>query len=156
MGRGLVIPIANEQQREYAMARANAAVAKGVQQGAVELEVRYAARELSQNAKFHALIADIHRQCFRGYSAEGVKAVLVNQFALEMVEQGTPLTRPGEKVWDWKTQEAVYVRPTTTKFRASEAAQFIEFLYATGVELGVTWSEQANAIYDSYREARRA
>ncbi|SNY95543.1 recombination protein NinB [Halomonas sp. hl-4] len=153
MGKGLVIPIASEQQREYAMARANAAVAKGVQQGAVEIEVRYAARELSQNAKFHAMIADIHYQCFRGYSADGVKAVLVNQFALEMEEQGEPLAKPGEKVWDWKSKQAVYVRPSTTKFRKAEAAAFIEFLYATGVELGVNWSEPALAVYESYKEA---
>ncbi len=126
---------------------------QGLQAGPVELVLRRPGRGQGQNAKFHAMIGDIHRQCFRGYSVEGVKAVLVNQFALEMDEQGTPLANPGEKVWDWKSQEPVYVRPTTTKFRKAEAAAFIEFLYATGTELGVNWSEPALAVYAEYKEA---
>ncbi|WP_299231685.1 recombination protein NinB [uncultured Halomonas sp.] len=130
-----------------------AMVCRGIQAGAVEVVVRRPGRELGQNAKFHAMIADIHHQAFRGYSFDGVKAVLVNQFALEMEEQGTPLKNPGERVWDWKTKEPVYVRPTTTKFRKAEAGQFIEFLGATGAELGVEWSEPAQAVYDEYREA---
>ena len=120
-------------------------VVKGAQAGAVELVLRRPGKSRSQEEKYHAMIHDIHRQCFRGYSAEGVKAVLVNQFAREMEKAGTPLAHPGKKVWDWQTQEPVYVRPTTTKFRKAEAAQFIEFLYATGVELGVQWSEPALA-----------
>lgn len=153
MGKELVIPVAGPQQRQYAVARADAAIAKGVEAGPVEVAIRRPGRELGQNAKFHAMIGDIHHQCFRGYSLDGVKAVLVNQFAIEMEEQGDPLANPGEKVWDWKSQEAVYVRPSTTKFRKAEAAAFIEFLYATGVELGVNWSEPALAVYDEYREA---
>lgn len=129
---------------------------KGIQAGAVEVIVRRPGREPSQNAKFHAMISDIHHQCFRGYSAEGVKAVLVNQFAIEMEEAGTPLAHPGEKVWDWKSQEPVYVRPTTTKFRKAEAAAFIEYLYSEGTGLGVNWSEPALAVYESYREAKEA
>lgn len=131
-------------------------VCKGIQAGAVEVVIRRPGRELSQNAKFHAMIGDIHFQAFRGYSADGVKAVLVNQFAIELEEAGTPLANPGEKVWDWKTKEPVYVRPTTTKFRKAEAAAFIEFLYAAGVELGVNWSEPALAVYEEYREAQEA
>ena len=126
---------------------------KGLEAGPVELVLRRPGRVLSQNAKFHAMITDIHRQAFRGYSFDGVKAVLVNQFAQEMEEQGTPLAKPGERVWDWKTKEPVYVRPTTTKFRRAEAAAFIEFLYSTGVELDVAWSEPALKVYDEYREA---
>lgn len=135
------------------MAAAWQMVCKGLQAGGVEVLIRRPGRQLSQNAKFHAMIADIHHQCFRGYSFDGVKAVLVNQFAQEMDEQGKPLARPGERVWDWKTKEPVYVRPSTTDFRKSEAGDFIEFLYSTGVELGVIWSEPAMAIYDEYKEA---
>jgi hypothetical protein len=131
-------------------------VAKALQAGPVEVVLRRPGRELNQNAKFHAMIGDIHYQAFRGYSMDGVKAVLVNQFAIEMEEQGTPLAHPGERVWDWKTKEPVYVRPTTTKFRKTEAAAFVEFLYATGVELGVQWSEPALKAYDDYREAKAA
>jgi len=122
----------------------------------VELVLRRPGKSREQEEKYHAMIHDIRNQCFRGYSFDGVKAVLVNQFALEMEEAGTPLAHPGEKVWDWKSQEAVYVRPTTTKFRKAEAAQFVEFLYSTGVELGVQWSEPALAVYEEYREAKEA
>lgn len=131
-------------------------VCKGIQAGAVEVVIRRPGKSRIQEEKYHAMIGDIHFQCFRGYSPEGVKAVLVNQFAIEMEEAGTPLANPGEKVWDWKSKEPVYVRPTTTKFRKAEAAAFIEFLYATGVDLGVNWSEPALAAYESYREVREA
>lgn len=110
-------------------------------------------RSGSSNAKFHAMITDIHRQCFRGYSFDGVKAVLVNQFAIEMEEAGTPLSSPGEKVWDWKTKEPVYVRPTTTKFKKAEAAAFVEFLYSAGSEMQVQWSEPAMQAYREYKES---
>ncbi|PNQ53539.1 hypothetical protein C1141_20755, partial [Vibrio agarivorans] len=126
---------------------------RGLRAGPVTVTLGRPSRSQIQNEKFHAMISDIHRQCFRVYSAEGMKAVLVNQFALEMAEQGTPLAHPGETVWDWKHQSPVYVRPTTTRFTKPECAAFIEWLYATGIELGVTWSEKALAVYAEYREA---
>ena len=128
-------------------------VNKALQDGAVEVVLRRPGKSRGQEERYHAMIGDIHRQCFRAFSAEGVKAVLVNQFAREMDDAGTPLAHPGEKVWDWSSQEPVYVRPSTKKFRKAEASQFVEFLYATGVELGVQWSEPALAAYESYKEA---
>tara|TARA_R110000765_G_scaffold195825_2_gene301279 strand:+ start:376 stop:846 length:471 start_codon:yes stop_codon:yes gene_type:complete len=129
---------------------------KGLEGGPMDVVLRRPSKNRLQEEKYHAMIGDIHHQCFRANTPEGVKAVLVNQFALEMEEQGTPLANPGEKVWDWKSEVAVYVRPSTTKFRKYEAAQFIEFLYATGVDLGVSWSEKALKAYESYKEARAA
>ena len=129
---------------------------KAVQSGALQVDVRRPSKSRDQEAKYHAMIHDIHQQCFRGYSADGVKAVLVNQFALEMTEQGEPLSNPGEKVWDWKSHEAVYVRPSTKKFRKAEAIAFIEFLHSIGSEYDVQWSEKALAIYDQMTEARAA
>lgn len=131
-------------------------IAKALEGGDVLLTLGRESKSQEQNRKFHAMINDIHQQCFRGYSFDGVKAVLVNQFALEMAEQGEPLANPGEKVWDWKSKEPVYVRPTTTKFRKKEAAAFIEFLHSVGTEYSVQWSERALAIYDEMREARAA
>lgn len=109
-----------------------------------------------QEAKYHAMIEDIRQQCFRGYSREAFKAALVNQFALEMERQGEPLRHPGEQAWDWVNQVKVYVRPSTRDFRKKEAADFIEFLYSTGSEYDVQWSEKALAVYDEMREARVA
>lgn len=131
-------------------------VEKALADGAVQVTLGRPAKSRSMEAKYHAMISDIRQQCFRGYSAEGVKAVLVNQFALEMAEMGEPLANPGEKVWDWKTQEPVYVRPSTTKFRKSEASAFIEFLHSVGAEYGVQWSEKALAVYDQYIQEKAA
>lgn len=123
---------------------------RGIAGGPVVITLGRVSRGIQSNAKFHAMIGDIHRQCFRGYSAKGVKAVLVNQFALEMAELGEPLRHPGETAWDWKHQQAVYVRPSTTDFTKAEAGKFIEWLYATGAELGVEWSEPALAEYQKW------
>lgn len=121
----------------------------------LELAVREVSKSREQEKKYHALIRDIQLQCFRASSEDAIKAVLVNQFALEMEAQGTPLANPGETAWDWKNQCAVYVRPSTKKFRKSEASQFMEFLYSEGADLGVHWSEKAQAVYDEYREANQ-
>ena len=129
------------------------AAEKGLKAGAVLVTLGRPTRSIEQNAKFHAIISDIHRQCFRGHSIEGLKAVLVAQFAREVEQQGTPLSHPGEQAWDWKNECPVYVRPSTTKFTRAEAAQFIEFLYATGSEYGVIWSPIVTRIYDEMRQA---
>jgi len=153
MNRSLCRQITERGQLQTLTDWVAAMVGRGLDAGPVLVTLGRPARSQIQNEKFHAMISDIHHQGFRAYSAEGMKAVLVNQFALEMAEQGTPLTHPGETVWDWKHQSPVYVRPTTTKFTKSECAAFIEWLYATGTELGVTWSEKALAVYAEYREA---
>ena len=129
---------------------------KAIEGGSVLVTFGRESKTREMEAKYHAMINDIHRQCFRGYSFDGVKAVLVNQFALEREEQGEPLAHPGERVWDWKTKEPVYVRPSTKKFRKAEASAFIEFLYSVGSEYEVQWSERALAIYDEMMEARAA
>jgi len=77
-------------------------IEKGLAGGPVQITLGRISKSRDQEARYHAMINDIHRQCFRGYSLDGVKAVLVNQFSLEMAEQGEPLGNPGEKVWDWK------------------------------------------------------
>jgi len=131
-------------------------VCEGIKGGPMVIKLERQSKTRSQEARYHAMIHDIHQQCFRGYSADGVKAVLVNQFALEMTDQGEPLSNPGEKVWDWKSHEAVYVRPSTKKFRKAEAIAFIEFLHSIGSEYDVQWSEKALAIYDEMTEAKTA
>ena len=131
-------------------------IGKALEGGDVQITLGRPGKSRAMEAKYHAMINDIHQQCFRGYSFDGVKAVLVNQFALEREELGEPLAHPGERVWDWRTKEPVYVRPSTTKFRKAEAADFIEFLYATGSEFGVKWSDMSLRVYDEMMEARAA
>lgn len=112
-------------------------------------------RGAEMNAKFHAMISDIHHQCFRGHTVRGVKAVLINQFAIEMEESGTPLNHGGETAWDWVHQQPVYIRPSSTDFTKAEASAFIEWLYATGSEIGVIWSEPAIKAYEMFKEAQK-
>lgn len=131
-------------------------IAKALEGGPVQITLGRVSKSRDQEAKYHSMIEDIRSQCFRGYSREGMKAALINQFALEREQQGEPLRNPGEKVWDWVNQAPVYVRPSSKKFTKREAADFIEFLYATGSEFEVQWSEKALAIYDEMREARAA
>ncbi|KAA0020742.1 hypothetical protein F0A16_02840 [Salinicola corii] len=153
MTKEVVIRVDSIKGAQFALSRASAAISKGIEAGPIEVVLRRPGKSRLQEEKYHAMIGDIHRQCFRGYSVEGVKAVLVNQFAHEMEEQGTPLSKPGERVWDWVLQSPVYVRPSTTKFRKAEAAAFMEFLYATGAELEVAWSEPALKAYSEFKEA---
>lgn len=148
--------IENAEQIPFAIRWAEQVIGKALQGGDVQITLGRPGKSREQEKKFHAMINDIHQQCFRGYSFDGVKAVLVNQFALEATEQGEPLANPGEKVWDWRTKEPVYVRPSTTKFRKKEAANFIEFLHSVGAEYSVKWSEKALAVYDEMMEARAA
>ena len=154
MSTDLTYAIASKADIYPVLTQVGAMVDKGLPGGPVELVLRRPGRSTSQSAKFHAMIGDIHKQCFRGYSLDGVKAVLVNQFSIELEEHGDPLANPGEKVWDWKTKEPVYVRPTTTKFRKSEASAFVEFLFSVGSEYTVTWSEKALKEYEQYKEAK--
>ena len=109
-----------------------------------------------QERKYHVMINDIWRQCFRANSFEEIKALMVKQFADELEQAGTPLRSPGSRVWDWKAQELVYVRPSTTKFRKGEAMEFIEFLYSVGSEYEIRWSDESLAIYDEMRKAKAA
>ena len=131
-------------------------VAKALEGGPVQITLSRVSKSRNQEAKYHAMIKDIHQQCFRGYSFDGVKAVLVNQFAHEMEQAGTPLAHPGETVWDWKLQQRVTVRPSTKKFRKAEAADFIEFLHSVGAEYDVQWSDRSLAVYDEMMEGRAA
>ena len=137
------------------MQQAIALVEKGIKEGAVLVTLGRPSRSRIQNDKFHAIISDIHKQCFRGYRVEDLKAILVNQFAKEMEAAETPLAHPGSTTWDWINQEHVTVRPSTTQFSKSEAAAFIEFLYAAGCEYGVQWSPIVTQIYDEYRQVQK-
>lgn len=126
---------------------------KAIAGGSLLVTLTRPSRSADQNAKFHALISDIQKQCFRGYEFEHLKAALVNQFEKAMREAGTPLSHPATTTWDWVNQERVTVRPSTTQFNKAEASAFIEFLYATGVEYNVIWSPIVTRIYDEMRQA---
>jgi hypothetical protein len=148
--------IDNASQLEPLLAWVRSMAERALQSGALQVDLCRPGKSRLQEEKYHSMIEDIRAHCFRGYSRDGMKAALVNQFALERERNGEPLSHPGEQVWDWVNQARVYVRPSTKKFRKQEAADFIEFLYATGSEFGVRWSEKALAIYDETMRAKAA
>lgn len=149
---GRTIRITGEPQRRQAHDIIGRIVTGGDRLWEVVIRPVVARRKADQNAKFHAMIGDIHGQAFRGYELKCLKAVLVQQFADEKAEMAEPLKHPGATAWDWKRKQPVTVRPSTTDFSVSEAAEFIEWLYAEGTALDIQWSEKALAAYEEYRE----
>ncbi len=113
-----------------------------------------------QEKKYHAMIGDIARQvCFYGkkrHKQEIWKALLVEQFAREKEEMGEPLRHPGETIMSLDGKRNITVRPSTKQFLMAEAAEFIEYLYMQGTDMGVRWSEPALKAYQSYQEAQPA
>jgi len=133
-------------------------VKRGIEGGAVVITLTREGKSRKQERHYHALINDIAKQItFFGnkhYISDVWKALLVDQFNQEMTEMGTPLGKPGRVVTSLDGYRTITVRPSTRTFRKGEAAAFIEFLYAQGVEMGVEWSDSALEIYDHYQESR--
>lgn len=146
------ITLDSEENLRPRMVRVWELVSKGIKSGPVVVTLGRISKSREQEKRYHALIRDIHRCAFRGNTFEGVKALLVAEFAAEMQENGTPLTHPGESVYSHKLKEWITVRPSTRKFKKQEANDFIEFLHMLGSELGVRWS----ASLEEQEQCRRA
>lgn len=96
-----------------------------------------------QEEKYHAMIGDIARQqtfMDRKFDADDWKRLLVDAFATVMREQGTPLHNDGRVVPSLDFGRTVQLGVQTRDFYVAEAAQFIEFLMAWGIDKGVRWS----------------
>lgn len=96
-----------------------------------------------QEAKYHAMFADIARQCeFMGqkWSVDDWKRLLVDAFARVMQQAGTPLRHDGRIVPSLDGCGVVQLGVQTRKFLKAEASEFIEYLHAWGAERGVRWS----------------
>lgn len=145
-----------EQQRGL-MLRVWNLVTEMIRTGPVVVTLTRESKTREAEKKYHAMIRDIAQQVtFFGkktYAPEIWKALLVDQFEQEKLNMGEPLTHPGQLISSMDGRRTITVRPSTTQFRKTEAAEFIEFLYAQGCEMGVNWSEPALAVYAEYREA---
>lgn len=125
----------------------------------------YDPRSDAANRRYHAMIGDIHAQAMykmpgkiirlSDYDSDQVKALLIMWFAIDLESMGEPLKKPPRKVIDPFTGESYTVRPSSTDFDKQEAGKFIEWLYATGAETGVRWSEPALKEYETHRGAQR-
>ncbi len=131
------------------------AVKKYLEGGPVVITLGRVSKTRAQECRYHAMIGDIARSVVidgRQYDTEVWKAKLLEEFDREMKRQGTPLTHPGRIVMSLDGKRYITVRPSSAKFRKGESAQFIEFLYATGTDLGAMWSEPALQYYQEASE----
>jgi hypothetical protein len=131
-----------------------------VQTAGIVVEIRRYKRSREQEKKFHAMLQDFAKQItFYGnkkHKLEIWKALFVEQFAKEKELLGEPLRHQGQTITSLDGLRTITVRPSTTQFLVAEAADFIEYLYQQGAEMGVNFSDRALAAYNSYQEAQPA
>lgn len=121
-------------------------VREGLNGGLVEIVVQRVSKTREQEKKYHSMIGDIAKQVDlygRKHKTEDWKALLVREFEIEMQQAGTPLSHPGRTIVSRDGTELITVRPSTKDFRKSEAAQFIEYLYSEGIDMGVRFTEKS-------------
>lgn len=97
-----------------------------------------------QSDKFHAMIGDIAKQsdyAGKRWDADDMKRILVDEFADEMRNSGAPLHHDGRLIPSENGRRVIQLGIQTREFWVKEAAQFIEYLYAYGVDRGVVWTE---------------
>lgn len=122
-------------------------------------------RTLLQNSRSHAMIGDIAKQAvfktpgltvkMSSYDIDEAKALLVVWFERECIQMLEPLRHGSRVVIDPFSGEQITIRASTTKFLKKENINFIEWLFATGADGGVRWSEPALKEYESYKEAQQ-
>lgn len=99
-----------------------------------------------QEEKYHAMIGEIAAQIEhigRKWDAESMKRLLLDEFADEMRAAGTPLNGDGSVVPSLDGRRIVQLGVQSRNFTAKEAAAFIEFLFAFGANLGVTFKDNS-------------
>ncbi len=102
-------------------------------------------RNLEQNAKIHAQISDIARQCrFMGrrFSVEDWKRLLIDAFARIKVAEGSPLRGWGRILPNLDGSGFVQLGVQSRDFKKAEASEFVEYLYAWGTGNDVAWSDE--------------
>ena len=101
-------------------------------------------RKRIQNDKFHAMISDIAKQSQyigRTWDAGDMKRILIDEFADEMRNHGTPLGHDSRIIPSENGRRIIQLEIRSSEFRVKEASDFIEFLYAWGDMRGVVWAD---------------
>lgn len=132
------------------IARQNAIKAVQAAPEGYMVQVSEPAKKRIQEEKYHAMMADIARQCDyngRKLDAGSWKRLLVEAVVFILREeakgQGKPDPFPcgGAVLPSLDGLRIVQVEVLTRDFKVSQASLFIEYLYAFGAERGVAWSE---------------
>lgn len=129
-----------------------------IKAGPIVVTIARLSKSRAQEKRYHAMLNDFVRQIKpygKAHSSGIWKALMVDQFAAEKAAMGEPLAHPGQIIRSLDGLRNIAVRPSTSQFRKHEAGEFIEYLYAQGAEMGVTWSEPALRAYESYKEAEK-
>lgn len=108
--------------------------------------------DIAKQAVFKTTAATVR---MADYDIDEAKALLVRWFERECVQLGEPLLHGSRIVVCPFTGEQITIRPSTTKFLKKETINFIEWLYATGADGNVKWSEKALKEYENYRQAQK-
>lgn len=123
-----------------------------IQQGPVEVVVRKPTRNDDQNRRCHAMLADIARQAEwagQKFTAEIWKRLCVAAWLREC--GGKPMLIPA---LDGNGVDIIFER--TSKLTVKQMASLIEWLFALGAELGVSWSDpETRSQYEQAEVSRR-
>lgn len=141
-------------KKVYIMAHAQArALARQAVQDAPDgymVQIGEPTKKRIQEEKYHAMMGDIAKQCFyngRKLDVESWKRLLVESVVFILREeargQGKPDPFPhgGAVLPSLDGLRIVQVEVLTRNFTVSQAAQFIEYLYAFGADSDVLWTE---------------
>lgn len=101
-----------------------------------------------QEEKYHAQIGDIAAQseyAGRRWDEDDMKRILIDEFADEMRNSGTPLHHDGRLIPSENGRRVIQLGIQSRDFYVKEAAAFIEFLNAWGADRGVIFKEPVPA-----------
>ncbi len=110
------------------------------------LEIRPESKTRDQEKKYHAMIGDVAEQAQHlgaKWEPEDWKRLLVDKFARE-----TDRT-PGKIIPNLDKTGVVEVGVLTRNFSRRDGSDFIEWLYAWGVENGIEWIDAHQWIVDA-------
>jgi len=108
------------------------------------VEIKPANKSRDQEAKYHAMFADVARQAkFMGEKrdTETWKRLLVDAFARIKAAEGDPVQGVGAIMPNLDGTGFVQLGVQTRRFSKRHASEFIEFLMAWGADNEVAWTD---------------
>ena len=108
------------------------------------VEVSEPKKKRIQEEKYHAMIGEIAAQseyAGKRWPAADMKRILIDEFADEMRNAGSPLHHDSRIIPSENGKRIIQLEIHSSDFYVKEAAQFIEFLCAWGVDRGVKFKE---------------
>lgn len=99
-----------------------------------------------QEERYHAMMNDIADQTTyagRKWDRDDTKRILIDEFAEEMRQAGTPLHNDGRLIPSENGRRVIQLGIQSRDFYVREASDFIEFLFAWGAARDVRWTDPA-------------